>query len=139
MSLEPILSPSLRIASALGPMKVTPEPLAQVGERRVLGDEAPADPDGVGAGRDERPLEHRQVEVGARGGRAERVGDVGLAHEHGRVLGLGVERDDLDRRIARIRPVWALRSRTAWISRMAASPRFTTAMRENGRGLEPWR
>ena len=97
MSLEPILSPSLRIASALGTDEGDADPVAQLGERRVLGDEAPADPGGVGAGLDQRPLQHREVEVGTRRGRTEVVREVGLAHEHGGALALGVQRDDLDR------------------------------------------
>ena len=64
----PILSPSRRIASAEGPTKVTPRPLAQLGEGRVLGDEAPPDPGGVGPGLAQRALQHRMVEVGPVGG-----------------------------------------------------------------------
>ncbi len=79
--------------------------LDHVRERGVLGDEAPAGPDGVGLGLDQRPLDALVVEVGARalavlvdrGGRAEAEGLVGVADEHRAALGLGVERDDPDR------------------------------------------
>ncbi len=40
-----------------------PEPLAQFGERRVLGDESPADPGRVRAALPQRPLQYRQVQV----------------------------------------------------------------------------
>ena len=76
------------------------ELVAQVDERRVLGDEAPAGPRGVGAGVQQRPLEHGQVEVGPRRGGAEVVGEVGLAHEHGVGLTRGVQRHGLDRPVA---------------------------------------
>ncbi len=74
-----------------------PEAVAQVDERRVLGHEAPARPRGVGAGLDESPFEGREVDVGARGCRAEVVGEVGLAHEGRATLTLGVQRHGLDR------------------------------------------
>ena len=70
---------------------------AQLGERRVLGDEAPADPGGVGAGGEQRRLEQVVVEVGPGARGAEGVGEVGLAHEHGGRLGVRVERDRADR------------------------------------------
>ncbi len=72
-------------------------PRAQFGEVRVLRDEAPAHPGGVRSGSEQRRLEQVVVEVrtGARG--AERVGDVCLAYEHGRRLGVGVQRDRPDR------------------------------------------
>ena len=126
-SLEPILSPSLRIASALRADEGDADPVAQLGEGRVLGDEPPADPGGVGAGLAQGALEDRVVEVGARGRRAERVGEVGLAHEHRGALAVGVQGDGLDRAA----PPSALSSRTAWMSRMAASPRLTMAIRLN--------
>jgi hypothetical protein len=72
--------------------------LAQFGEGRVLGDEAPADPGGVGLRLDQRLLELGQVEVGARRGRAQVVGQVGLADERGGAVGVGVEGDRLDPR-----------------------------------------
>ena len=49
----------------VGPGEDDVEPLAQLGEARVLGDEAPADPGGVRAGRRQRALERLVVEVGA--------------------------------------------------------------------------
>ena len=67
------------------------EPGAQIGERGVLGHEAPADPGGVGAGPTQRVGEAVEVEVGA--GRADEVALVSLADEHGATVGLGVERD----------------------------------------------
>ena len=79
--------------------------LDHVRERGVLGDEAPAGPDGVGLGRDQGLLEALVVQVRAGAlavgvdgrGRAEVVGLVGVADEHRAALGLGVERDDADR------------------------------------------
>jgi hypothetical protein len=72
-----------------------PDPVAQVGERRVLRDEAPADPRGVGPGLHKRTLQHRVVEVRARGHRPEVVRDVGLPHEGGRAFDVGIQRDCL--------------------------------------------
>ena len=83
-------------------MKVTPSLLAQLGEHRVLGDEAPADPGGVCPGLDEGAFKHGVVEVGPRRGGAERVGQVGLPDERGGAVRVGVEGDRLDRR-ARLR------------------------------------
>ena len=68
----------------------------QVGETGVLGDEAPAHPDRVRPRLCQHPGEQFMVEVGTLGGRAERVRLVGLADEHGRAFGVGVERDDGD-------------------------------------------
>ena len=56
-----------------------------------------------------------------------------MADEHRVALGLGVERDDADRLGA-----LALSSRTAWMTRMAGSPRLTIARRENGRCIVSW-
>ena len=65
--------------------------LAELGERRVLGDEPPSHPRGVGARRHQGLLEARVVEVTAlplavafvdKRRRAEIHGLVGLAHEH---------------------------------------------------------
>ena len=69
----------------------------EVGERGVLRHEAPADPDRVRPRLDEGSLEHGEVEVGPGCGRTDRVGDVRFPHEHGGGLGVGVERDGLDR------------------------------------------
>jgi hypothetical protein len=70
--------------------------LAQLGEHGVLGDEAPADPRGVGPGLEQGPFEHRVVEVrpGRRG--PEGVGQVGLPDERGGAVRVGVEGDRLD-------------------------------------------
>ena len=65
---------------------------AQLGELRALGDEAPADPRRVGPRRDERPLQRVEVEVRA----VEQHRLVGLAHEHRRALGRGVQGDGAD-------------------------------------------
>ncbi|OAP23441.1 hypothetical protein A4R44_05639 [Amycolatopsis sp. M39] len=70
--------------------------LAQLRERRVLGDEAPADPRGVGLGLDQCLLQFGEVEVGPRGGGAERVRDVGFADESRGGVRVRVERDRLD-------------------------------------------
>ena len=73
-----------------------PDALAQLGEGGVLGDEAPADPGGIRPGLEQRALEHGVVEVRAQRRRAEVVRGVGLADEHRRALGLGVQRHRLD-------------------------------------------
>ena len=113
-----------------------PEPLAQLGERRVLGHEAPADPGGVGPRGGQRALERAVVEVGAaaravgvdhRGAEADRL--VGLADEH-RVRA----RPPVKSAISRIGSArCSLSSRTAWITRIAGSPRLTMASRVKGR------
>ncbi len=72
------------------------QPLAQLGEVRVLGDEAPAHPGGVGTGVDQRPFEHRVVQVRPGRGRTQRVAQVGLPDELGRALAVGVEGHRLD-------------------------------------------
>ena len=92
----------------VGPGEDDPEAVAELGERRVLGDEAPADPGRVGAGLHERALEPLVVEVGAERGavgvrdhrRAEAVALVGLAHEQRVALLVRVEGDDADRLVA---------------------------------------
>ena len=133
MSFEPILSPSLRIASGLGPMNVTPIRSHSSAKAGSSATKPQPTHTASALGLAQGPLEHRVVEVRARRGRAQGVGDVGLADEHRGALGVGVQRDDLDRCRSRILAVRfsALRSRTAWIRRMAASPRFTIAIREN--------
>ncbi len=73
------------------------DPGAQLGEGRVLGDEAPADPGGVGAGLAQRPLEHGVVEVGparppGRGCRPWSASRTNIAAP----LAVGVQRDRLD-------------------------------------------
>src|SRR5690606_7601750 len=70
--------------------------LAQFGEGGVFGDEAPADPGGVGAGLHQGALQGLQVEVGAGGGGGEVVGEVGFADEGGRAVDVGVQGDGLD-------------------------------------------
>ena len=77
------------------------EPVAQVDERGVLGDEAPTGPHGVRAALDQGPLEHLEVDVGAGRRGAQVVGKVGLAHEHRAALALGVQRDRLEGPVAR--------------------------------------
>ena len=127
MSFEPILSPSRAHGLGARADEGDADPLAELGERGVLGDEPPADPGGVRSGVEQRLLQDREVEVGTGRGGSEVVGEVGLAHEHRSPLALGVERDDL----WMVEPVSALRSRTAWMRRIAASPRLTTAIRLN--------
>ena len=69
----------------------------EVGERRVLGDEAPADPHRVGTGLDQRRLEDAVVEVGRAARRLAQCDRfVGLADEHGPLLRLGVQRYGAD-------------------------------------------
>ena len=72
--------------------------LAQLGEHGVLGDEAPADPGGVGPGLDEGPFEHGVVKVRPGGGGAEGVGQVGLPDERGGAVRVGEQGHRLDRR-----------------------------------------
>jgi hypothetical protein len=69
----------------------------EVGERRVLGDEAPADPYGVGPGFHECRFQHAVIEVGRTARRlTQRDRFVGQADEHGPLLGLGVQRYGAD-------------------------------------------
>ena len=75
-----------------------PEPRAQFGERRVLGDESPADPGRVRAAVPQRPLQHGQVQVGPGRRRAEVAAQVSGPDEGGRAVGVGVERHGLDPR-----------------------------------------
>ena len=92
----------------VGSREDDPEPVAELREGGVLGDEAPADPRRVRAGLDERALEALVVEVGAELGAvgavdhrgAEAVALVGLPDEQGVALLLGVEGDDADRLVA---------------------------------------
>jgi len=71
---------------------------AHLGERRVLGDEAPADPRRVGAAAPQRPLEFLVIEVraarGAAAAQAHRL--IGLPNEHRPLLRLGVQGDRPD-------------------------------------------
>jgi hypothetical protein len=91
----------------VGPDEDDPEALTQLGERRMLGDEAPAHPGRVGLRLDQRSLEQLVIEVGAAAavavldhGGAEAVPLVGLADEQRVAFGVGVERDHLDRLVA---------------------------------------
>ncbi len=69
----------------------------QLGEGRVLGDEAPAHPDGVGPAAAQRVGEGLVVQVGVAGaGGADADGVVRLADEHRAALGVGVHGDRLD-------------------------------------------
>ena len=72
--------------------------LAHLGERGVLGDEAPADPGGVGPGLDKRAFEHGVVEVRPRGGGPQGVGQIGFPHKGGGAVRVGVQGHRLDRR-----------------------------------------
>ena len=74
------------------------EPFAQLGERRVLGNEAPACPGRVRAGLDQRPLQRREVQVRPGRCRSQAVAQVRFAHEGGVALRFGVQRDRLERR-----------------------------------------
>ncbi|MPM26853.1 hypothetical protein SDC9_73358 [bioreactor metagenome] len=76
------------------------EALDEIGEGGVLGDEAPADPDRVGAGRGQRPGQQLVVEVRTPARRADRVGLVRLTGEHRRTFGVRVQRDRGDGRLA---------------------------------------
>ena len=96
ISFEPILSPRRRMASALGPMKVTP----CLSQRSTnAGSSATKPQPGHTASApvsQQGPLEHGQVDVRPRRGGAEVVGEVGLAHEHRGGLARGVQGDRLD-------------------------------------------
>ena len=74
----------------VGPDEDDAEPLAQFGELGLLRDEAPSDPDRIGARLAQGALQRRVVEVAA----VERDCLVGVADEHRVALGLRVERDD---------------------------------------------
>src|SRR5680860_1377302 len=73
-----------------------PDPVAHLGEVRILRDETPTHPRGIRTRLRQRPFEHGQIEVGAIHGGAEGVCRVRLSHEHGRPLTVGVEGDRLD-------------------------------------------
>ena len=84
------------MASGLGPMKVTPmraHSSAKPGSSATKPQPTQAASAPVSR---QRPLEDGVVEVGPVRGRAEVVGEVGLAHEHRALLALGVQRDRLD-------------------------------------------
>ena len=74
----------------VGPDEDDAEPLAQFGELGLLRDEAPPDPDRIGARLAQGALQRLVVDVAA----VERDRLVGVADEHRVALGLGVERDD---------------------------------------------
>ena len=74
----------------VGPDEDDAEPLAQLGELGLLRDEAPPDPDRIGARLAQGALQRLVVEVAA----VERDRLVGVADEHRVALGLRVERDD---------------------------------------------
>jgi len=79
-----------------GPDEGDADPLAQLCEGGVLGDEAPAHPHRVRSGFANRPFEDVVIEVRAGSRRPQRVRQVGLADEFRRTLGLSVQRDGLD-------------------------------------------
>ena len=74
-----------------------PQPFAQFGELRPLGDEAPPDPRRIRGAGQQRPLEGSEVEVRATGRRGPVVVEtdpfVGIADEHRLPLGTGVQGD----------------------------------------------
>ena len=92
-----ILSPIMRMCSGLGPMKVKPWALDDLGEAGVLRQEAVAGVDRLGAG-DLAGGDDRgdvQVALGRRGG-ADADALVGQPHPHGAGVGLGVHGDGGD-------------------------------------------
>ena len=130
MSLEPILSPSRRIASGLGPMKVTPmrsHSSAKAGSSATKPQPTHAASAPVST---QRPLEHRVVEVGP-------LATPGPGRRRRPPRGRTSPRARASVCSATVSmrcppgPACALRSRTAWMSRIAASPRLTMAMRRN--------
>jgi hypothetical protein len=94
--LASILSPMMRMCSAFGPMKVMLCRFEDFREARILGQEAVAGMNGVGA-RDLAGGEQRgDVEIAvARGRRADADALVGEAHMHGIGVGGGMRRDGL--------------------------------------------
>ena len=88
MRFASILSPMMRICSALGPMKAMPWCVQHLGEAGVLGQEAVARMDGVGAGDLAGGDERRDVEIAVAGRRrADADALVGEADVHG--VGVG--------------------------------------------------
>ena len=76
-----------------------------VGELGILGDEAPARPDGVGAAGDDRRQQRLAVEVGAHGATGRRVEQhrgVGVAHEGQVAVDGGIERHTAELRALRL-------------------------------------
>ena len=105
ISLDWILSPSLRMTSPLGPTKTSPISSIMSANAGCSATKPQPGQTASARGLDQRALEPLVVEVGAGAlavvvdgrGRAEAVGLVGVADEHRAALGLGVERDDADR------------------------------------------
>ncbi len=124
--LAEILSPRRRMTSAGGPRKRIPAALDPLHEFRVLGDEAPSRPHGIGAGANDRLEEPFAIEIGGYGAAAMRQQycDVGVTHERRVAVDVRVERDAV-----RSEPSRARSDFTARRQRIAASPRLAMAMR----------
>ncbi len=88
-----VTEPAHRVGA--GPHEGDAQTVAQFDEGGLLGDEAPAHPRGVGTGLDQGAFEHVQVEVRPARGGSEAVGVVGLTHEGGVAVDVGVERHRL--------------------------------------------
>ena len=128
MSLEPILSPSLRIASALGPMNVTPRRV----QRSAKAGSSATKPQPTQAASAWLSVSARSRTARSMYGRAE-AGPSGYASSASRA-NMAVRSSSVCSAIVRIgSPPAAFRSRTAWMSRIADSPRFTIAIRLNTR------
>ena len=129
MRLAAILSPSARMASAVGPMKRR-RGARRARRTRPLGDEPPARPGGVGLGVAAAPAPAGRGR-GRRPAPPVRVDErrrpspdlVGLPHEHGLPVRIGVQRD-------RPHSARARSASAAWMARIAGSPRLTIATRE---------
>ena len=126
ISFEPILSPSLRIASALGPMNVTPirsHSSANAGSSAT--NPQPTQAASAPVSRSARSRTCR-----SRYGRAD-AGPSGYVMSASRT-NVAVRSPSVNKATVSIgSPPSALTSRTALISRIAASPRFTIAIRLN--------
>ena len=108
------LSPIASIASACGPIQVSPASIDAARERRVLGEEAVPGVDRLGAGALRDLDEFVDVEVTERRrSRPDQVGFVGHAHVERVAIGFGVDRngcnvhlacraDDTDRDLAAV-------------------------------------
>ena len=111
-----ILAPIASIASGGGPIQTMPASAQRARERRVLGQEAVARVDRVGARAcgPPRARGRRSGSDSAGGARAEQVGVVGAAHVRRVAVGLGVDGDAARCRARARRGTRAARSRRGW-------------------------
>ena len=99
--LASILSPMMRICSALGPMNLMPCSVEDLGEAGILGEEAVARMDGLGAGDLAGGDDGGNVEIAvARRRRADAHALIGQAHMHGLLVGGRMDGDGRDAELA---------------------------------------